>query len=493
MIDFNGLKSDVINAEKAIERMRGISWHARALANAILKLPENWRVNWEYLAKEFNIPIASLYRYRNELTKKGIWKIDGKNIIFSINLAEPINLVGNENAAEPINLVDLKPINLAEPINLTGNKKEQSVDLNKKKKEKKESAWVREIENDENEILQGENQSENSAQNENGENNFALSARNCVNFTENQGEINEQESQVRGEFNAWGGENLTNDKIFAPKNSGGGENSWAARNGTRTDGETSETARGGEFKAQGTANGTARAFGGEVVLNSAGQMPQMQNGKLNTAAAIADYLTQRANGTRNTEHGTRTDEKDETQNAVSNANFARVEPQGTANADLPTPQTPLRKGGGLMENAAQKTPKKQRQTAQTPEQTAAAMFKLHGEIVKSANFSDTEREAVLDYFAYKAEHKKYPLTERNSKAILKQCVKIKGENKDLPEIIERTIANGWADLRWVADKPAQNAYKSAWQQQKEQEKASWQAIMEKYRPKNEQKQAQKAV
>ena len=492
MIDFNGLKSDVLGAEKAFERMRGISWGARALACAILKLPESWLVNWEFFAKDFNISARSIYRYRDELTQKGIWKIDGKNIIFSDNLSILDNLSYSSREIKPDNLSSVKPDNLSILDNLSSYKKEQSVDLNKKKKEKKENACVREFEND-------KNQSENSAQNENAQNNFALSARNCVNFTENQGEINEQESQVRGEFNAWGGENLTNDKIFEPKNSGGGENSWAANgtrntdNGTRTDekDETQNAASNANF-ARVEPQGTARAFGGEVVLNSAGQMPKAQNGKLNTAAAIADYLTQKAKTAQISQN------ECETGQGSQNSKNGEIHALNGTRTDTQT------QGRGMvitkMENAtqseihaAQKTPKKQRQTAQTPEQTAAAMLEKHGEIAKSANFSESEREAVLDYFAYKAEHKKYLLTERNSKAILKQCVKIKGENKDLPEIIERTIANGWADLRWVADKPAQNAYKSAWQQQQEQKQASWKAIIEKYRPKNEQKQAQKAV
>ena len=437
MIIHNGLKNNVINAEKAIERMRGISWHARALANAILKLPENWRVNWEYLAKEFNIPIASLYRYRNELTEKGIWKIDGKNIIFSINLAEPIILVENENAAEPINLKGLKPINLVEPINLTGNKKEQSVEfLNKKKKEKKESACVREIDNVECETSQDADKAHEIGQISE---NVALSAQNSANFAEFE-TSQTQENENRAEIFCAGGENLTQ------INFGEGV-ARTAQHSTASEQGSGAVALGLQKIAFSSSQKPAKMLIGEAYANWQRQIQ-----------AAAEFSVKGENLAQNdSEDGTAW--RDET--SETNEQPREVQTQSEI-------------------HAAPKTPKKQRQTPQTPEQIAAAMLEKHGEIAKSANFSDTEREAMLDYFAYKAEHKKYPLTERNSKAILKQCVKIKGENKDLPEIIERTIANGWADLRWVADKPAQNAYKSAWQQQEDERKAKAAALFAKY-------------
>ena len=141
------------------------------------------------------------------------------------------------------------------------------------------------------------------------------------------------------------------------------------------------------------------------------------------------------------------------------------------------------------QNAEQTQNRKERQAKKaqkSPENVAAELFDKNAEFAAQANFSEGEKSAVLDYFAYKAEHKRHPLTERVAKATLKQCIKIKAQNKDLIDIIERTIANNWADLRWLADKP-----KNAWQAQQDERKAKDDEILARYlKRKNA---AQKAV
>ena len=420
MINHNGLKSDIIGAGKKIRRMGGLTNGEKLLLEEVLSLPENWQISWAWFARELKYPKSSIYAWRNELCKKGVWKVDkDDNVEFLLSI-EP------SPKTEPSPFFEQKSPK-TEPSPKNGHIKKELQGLNfLKKEQKKESACVREIDNVECEISQDADKAHEIGQiSENADLSAQISAV-VAEFETSQTQENEQNAEI---FCA-GGENLT--QINNPHSE-------------------ARTAQRGEMSEQGSG---AVVLGLQKIAFSSSEKPA----KMSIGEAYANWQRQiqaAAEFSVKGENLAQNDSEDSTawQGETSEAN-------GT-NADLPAPQTPLRTGGGLMENAALKTPKKQPKPAQTPEQTAAAMLEKHSEIAKSANFSDSEREAVLDYFAYKAEHKKHPLTERNSKAILKQCVKIKGENKDLPEIIERTIANGWADLRWVADKPAPS--NNAWQ------------------------------
>lgn len=393
----------------------------------------------------------------NKASELGIWKIDKDlNIEFlptffeKFSNFEKISKTENENTISNFE----KKFSKTEKISKTENNKQEfgkNLKFTEKHQEEQEPARVK-IDNVECETSQDADKAHEIGQISE---NIALSAQNSADFAEFE-TLQTQENEQNAEIFRGGGENLTQINEIKKRAA------WQMVHFLR---ELS-----GE--EQGTAQRGAVALGLQKIAFSSSEKPA----KMSIGEAYANWQRQIQAAAEFSVRG---------ENLAQNDSTAWQGETSEANADLPAPQTPLRTGGGL--NGALKTPKKQPKTAQTPEQTAAAMFKLHSEIAKSANFSDTEREAVLEWFAYKAEHKKYPLTERTAKSNLRQCVKIKGENKDLPEIIERTIANGWADLRWVADKPAQNAYKSAWQQQQEQKQASWKAIIEKYRPKNEQK------
>lgn len=76
MIEFNGLKGDVIGVGKKIRRMGGLSFGARLLFEEVLSLPENWQISWASLAKEFKCSKTSIYKWVKELAEKGVWRVE---------------------------------------------------------------------------------------------------------------------------------------------------------------------------------------------------------------------------------------------------------------------------------------------------------------------------------------------------------------------------------------------------------------------------------
>ena len=463
MINFNGMENRKLAMINAVleTKMKG-----KELVIAVITKPSDWIVNWAWFAKKLNVGIGSIYTWINKASELGIWKIDKDlNIEFlptffeKFSNFEKISKTENENTISNFE----KKFSKTEKISKTENNKQEfgkNLKFTEKQQEKQESACVREIDNVECETSQNLDKAHEIGQiSENAD----LSAQISADFAEFE-TSQTQENENRADFLCAGGENLTQ-----INNRGEG----VAR--TAQHGETSGTASG-----QGSG---AVALGLQKIAFSSSEKPaKMSIGEayanwqrqIRAAAEFSvrggENLTQinKPHSVARTAQRGETSEANEprelqTHSVANGANFARLDEQPQTHS---TAQT----------SPALKTPKKQPKTAQTPEQTAEAMLEKHSEIAKGANFSESEREAVLDYFAYKAEHKKYPLTERNSKAILRQCVKIKGENKDLPEIIERTIANGWADLRWVADKPAPS--NNAWQKPQQND---WRATLARVR------------
>ena len=478
MIDFNGMENRKFAMIDAVLKTKA---KCKDLVIAVILKSSDWVVNWEWFADDLKVGKSSIYRWLKQASKLGVWRVDKNNNVeflpdfFSAILGKNIILKQDGESA----ILGNGSVKMGMSAILGHNKHYigKNLKFTEKHHKEQESACVREIDNVECETSQNLDKAHEIGQISE---NVALSAQISADFAEFE-TSQTQENENRAEIFCAGGENLTQINF--------GEG-------------VARTAQHSTASEQGSG---AVALGLQKIAFSSSAKPA----KMSIGEAYANWQRQIQAAAENSWGGekltkiNKTSERVAWQNEINEtneqdeANEPREAQQQRQENDTLQPERT-----NTAQNIAQTSPKMAQSTAKkakankqvaTPESIAETLYKTHEKIAESANFSESEREAVLDYFAYKAEHKKYPLTERNSKAILKQCVKIKGENKDLPEIIERTIANGWADLRWVADKPAQNAYKSAWQQQKEQEKASWQAIMEKYRPKNEQKQAQKAV
>ena len=144
MIIFNGLKENVLAANKIIRRL-DLTEGAKNLAQELLSLPENWQVDWNWFVAEFKCGKNSVNRWHKELCDKEILKIDNKNnvefllkhfetILGNFTNLGKITILGNEN----------KITNLGKNSTILGNftnlgniKKENLLDLNFNKKNKK--------------------------------------------------------------------------------------------------------------------------------------------------------------------------------------------------------------------------------------------------------------------------------------------------------------------------------------------------------------------
>lgn len=284
--------------------------------------------------------------------------------------------------------------------------------------------------------------------------NHALTSQNLDNFADDLSE-NQKEFDKTSEFQCAGSENLTQVNFC----------------------ESSET-QNAEIKAHsGAFDKSAVALGlQKIAFISTQKAPQISNSEAFARYQNQNFSVRRGENLTQINFYENGGAWHETQNATQNERDSdfdsqRQNEQGTAQNSVAVERdSETQNAEQKAQNEAlkaQKTAKKQpKKQEKSPESVAAELFAKNAEFATQANFSEDEKSAVLDYFAFKAEHKKHPLTERVAKATLKQCIKIKAQNKDLIDIIERTIANNWADLRWLADKPA-----NAWQTQQNERKA----------------------
>lgn len=82
MIEFNGLKSDVIGVCKQIRRMHRLTKGEKLLLEEVLSLPENSiichraRTAWEILANELGTTEKNARKFVRSMIAKGIFKMD---------------------------------------------------------------------------------------------------------------------------------------------------------------------------------------------------------------------------------------------------------------------------------------------------------------------------------------------------------------------------------------------------------------------------------
>ena len=76
MIEFNGLKNDILRTIKTIHSLKGVSVGARLLAESVFLKPSDWKVNWAWFAKELGVSVNSVKRWVSELCKCGILEIE---------------------------------------------------------------------------------------------------------------------------------------------------------------------------------------------------------------------------------------------------------------------------------------------------------------------------------------------------------------------------------------------------------------------------------
>ena len=471
MIDFGGLKKSevaIFECLNVIDEMQNVSVGAKFLANHILRQSEAWEVSWDYYAKLFNKSVKTIKSWRDELSNAGVWLVTNKNDIIFNNVVSKIdNLEKNDNFGKNSLIWKKTPI-LEKNDNFGKNfdKKEKNLLNLNFIKNKPTPAGVRACDTSIGEFSKPTETLENPHFERDFSKNVALSSQDLDNFADDLSE-NQREFDKTSELQCAGSENLTQINFY-------------------NEGEAKQN----ETKAQGTAqNSTAVALGlQKIAFISTQKAPQMSISEAfaryqdkNFSVCGGENLTQinfyeSGEARQNAQQNERDFTHGETKAQVD---ISKME-KATQNAE----QT---QNEALNATTAQNRKERQAKKAQkSPENVAAELFDKNAEFAAQANFSEGEKSAVLDYFAYKAEHKRHPLTERVAKATLKQCIKIKAQNKDLIDIIERTIANNWADLRWLADKP-----KNAWQAQQDERKAKDDEILARYlKRKNA---AQKAV
>ena len=96
MIIFNGLKDDLIGTIKQIQALKGVSVGARLLAQSVFLMSSEWKISWQWFSKELGVSINTIKKWRDELCKASVWKIDNKNSVeFIANLGQIANLGSN--------------------------------------------------------------------------------------------------------------------------------------------------------------------------------------------------------------------------------------------------------------------------------------------------------------------------------------------------------------------------------------------------------------
>lgn len=97
MIKFGDLKENFAATINALNSLKGVSVGVRMLAIAVFLKPESWKISWQYFADELGVAKNSITRWKDELCKASVWKIDNKNSVeFIANLGSNIK-IKNDN------------------------------------------------------------------------------------------------------------------------------------------------------------------------------------------------------------------------------------------------------------------------------------------------------------------------------------------------------------------------------------------------------------
>lgn len=97
MIKFGDLKENFAVTINALNSLKGVSVGARMLAIAVFLKPESWKISWQYFADELGVAKNSITRWKDDLCKASVWKIDNKNSVeFIANLGSNIK-IKNDN------------------------------------------------------------------------------------------------------------------------------------------------------------------------------------------------------------------------------------------------------------------------------------------------------------------------------------------------------------------------------------------------------------
>lgn len=104
MIKFGNLKDDLMSSLNMIDGLKGVSVGARLLCAKILRCHEDWKISWNYFADVLGVSRFTLYRWRDELTRAGVWDIkQSENDKFSV-----VFLIQNEAEQKCDNVADLR-------------------------------------------------------------------------------------------------------------------------------------------------------------------------------------------------------------------------------------------------------------------------------------------------------------------------------------------------------------------------------------------------